>query len=138
MPRSSPDHIVTPTADIESRMGIQPLEELLAERDVLVKEVAVMRAKHAPFGTYDALRKIQLSAIATGIRAEATAKNEKKTEACVSDEAHAHDTYVAFVLDATREKAEWIQKENAIQGIEDRINRDQAVARFVAAEVHLA
>lgn len=132
------DHIVTPTADIETRMGVQPLDELLAERDVLVKKCAALRAKHAPFGTYDALRKIQLSQIATVIRATAAAKNEKKTETCVSDEAHAHDTYVAFVLEATKEKMEWVILENTIQGINDTIMRGQAVARFVSSELHLA
>lgn len=132
------DHIVTPTADVESRMGIQPLEELLAERDALVKKVAVLRAKHAAFGTYDALRKIQLSLAAQAIRENLVATNGKMTEAAISDAAHSDETYVAFVLEATKEKAEWTQTENLIQGIQDTIMRGQAVARFVAGELHLA
>lgn len=132
------DHIVTPTSDIETRMGVQPLDELLAERDVLVKKAAVLRAKHAPFGTYDALRKIQLALSAQAIRETLHTSGGKMTETAISDAAHADETYMAFVLEATKEKAEWTQLENLIQGIQDTIMRGQAVARFVAGELHLA
>lgn len=124
-------------ADVEVRIGIQPIEELLAERDALVKKVAPLRARHAAFGTYEALRKIELATIAETIRAQAVADGKKITEDAIKDRAHAHPRYVQFIADATNEKAKWAELENLIQDVADTINRGQAVARFVSAEVHL-
>lgn len=118
-------------------MGLQPLEELLAERDVLVKKVSILRAKHGAFGTYDALRKIELAQIAQIIRAQAVMEPRKMTAAEIDDAAHSDGRYITFVTQATTERAQWAILENQIQGIADTIMRGQAVARFIAAEAHL-
>lgn len=131
-----PDKVWTPTGDVENRMGIQPIEELLAERDTLVQQVAPLRARHGPFGTWDALRKIHLSASAAVVRAKAG--DTKVTEASIDQAAHTHPDYVAFVQEGTQEKADWIVLENKIQAIADTINRGQAVARYLSSEVSLA
>jgi hypothetical protein len=120
-------------------MGLQPLEELLAEREILVKKVADLRARHGSFGTYADLRKIKLATIAQMVRAKATKDNEKKlTAAEVDDRAHCHTAYVDFVITSTRERAEWAVLENQIQGIDETIMRGQAIARFLAAEAKLS
>lgn len=137
---NNPDYIapVSSMADVESRLGIPSIESLLAERDDLVKECAPLRAKHGPFGTYDALRKVELSTIASALRAQAVADGRKMTEAGIDEAAHADDRYIAFITLATQEKAEWAIIENSIQGINDTILRANAVARYLAGEVMLA
>lgn len=128
----------TRLGDIEARMGLMPIEELLAERDELVRQVAPLRARHGPFGTFEALRKVELSTVAATLRAQAVAENRKMTEAAIDEGAHADSRYIAFVTVATSEKAEWAILENSIQGINDTINRGQAVAKYLAAEVTLS
>jgi hypothetical protein len=118
-------------------MGLQPLEELLAERDVLVRKVADLRARHGAFGTYNDLRKIKLSAIAQLIRAKALRDRIKVTGPMVEDAAHADPRYVEFVTTATMERAQWAILENHIQGIDETIMRGQAIARFVSNETRL-
>lgn len=127
----------SPFGEIEARMGIPSIESLLAERDDLVKQVAPLRAKHGPFGTYDALRKVELSTIASVLRAQAVADGRKMTEAGIDEAAHADDRYIAFITLATQEKAEWAILENTITGITDAIQRGNVIARYLAAEAHL-
>ena len=124
--------------DIESRMGIEPIDTLLAQRDALVKEVAPLRARHGPFGTYNDLRKIELAQVGTLIRANALNAGTKATEAFLDEQAHASTEYADFVIRATEEKARWAEVENQIQAVNDRILRANAVARFLAQEAALA
>lgn len=119
-------------------MGVPPLESLLAERDELVKQVAPLRAKHGPFGTFDALRKVELATIAASVRARAVEQEKKVTEAAIDEAAHASARYAGFIAQATNEKANWAELENKIAGINDTINRGQAIARYLAAEVSLS
>jgi hypothetical protein len=106
-----PDVVSTPPApfaEIQQRMGIPPIEELLAERDDLVRQVAPLRAVHGSYGTYDAYRKIELAVIAQIVRAEAAAKGTKVTEAFIEEAAHASDRYLDFITKATgRGRASW-------------------------------
>jgi len=129
-----PDKLYTPTGDVESRMGLQPVEELLAERDVLVRKVADLRARHGPFGTYQDLRKIELAQIAQTIRAAALRDSVKLTEAAIDEAAHADPRYIQFVVTATKQRAEWAILEAMIEGIDFTIQRGQAIARFLSVE----
>ena len=76
---------VSTMGEIESRMGLPPLEALLAERDTLVKQVAILRATHGPFGTYEALRKMQLASIGAILRAKAVEAGVRITEAAIDE-----------------------------------------------------
>lgn len=128
---------VTGLAEIESRMGIPPLEGLLAERDELVTKAAGLRAKHGPFGSFDALRKIEWCKIATLLRAEALTTGTKMTESALEQAAHADPRYIDFVVQATQEKADWAVAENRINSIADTILRANAIARYLSSEVML-
>lgn len=128
---------LSPTGQMEAKAGIQPLEELLAERDVIVKKLAPLRAKYGPGGTYADLRRIKLAKVAAIIRAEAARDKVKLTQAQIEDMAHADPRYVDFVVTATQERERWIRGENAMQDIQDTIMRGQAIARMYAAEAHL-
>ena len=118
-------------------MGLVPLEELLAERDELVRQVAPLRALHGPGGTWDDMRRMERSRLAPRIRAIAVRDEKKLTEAAIDDAALSDLDYAAFVAAGTREKAAYYELEARIQGIEFTINRGQAIARYLAAEVHL-
>jgi hypothetical protein len=128
---------VTSLGEIEARMGLPSLESLLHERDTLVKQVADLRARHGPFGTYQDLRKIELARVAATVRARATVAGIKMTEAQIDEAAHADGAYIDFVTIATKQKTEWVILENRIQGIQDTILRANAIARYLSAELHL-
>ena len=125
---------MNPMSGIESRMGLLSVEELLAERDELIREVAPLRAKHGPFGSWGDLRKALLSTIAMGIRADNSTNGVKMTESAVDDMAHADQRYKDFIESGTIEKATWIIKESQIESIDFTIQRGQVVARYLASE----
>lgn len=137
--RSEPDTVVARTsmAELEAKMGIPPLEGLLAERDELVSQVARLRARHGSFGTWDSERKIALAQAGAVIRAQSALEQRKVTEAAIDEGSHTAPSYVDFVTASISEKADWIVLENRIQGIEDTLLRANAIARYLAAEAHL-
>lgn len=134
-----PDQVIARDArqELEARIGIEPLESLLAERHELVQQAANLRARHAAFGTWGDLRKTELATIAQSLRARALKDNVKMTEAAVTDAAHADPRYIEFVIQATKERAQLTVAEDRIQAINERIMRDNALAKFVTAEAHL-
>lgn len=134
-----PDSVVATDRriELEMRAGLRPLEELLHERAELVESAAPLRARHGNFGTWDDIRKTELAKIAQAIRAGAVRDNVKLTEAAISDAAHSDPRYIECITTATKERARLAVLENHIQSINDRILRDQALARFAAAELYL-
>src|SRR5260221_76465 len=107
---------VSTMGEIESRMGLPPLEALLAERDTLVKQVAILRATHGPFGTYEALRKMQLASIGAILRAKAVEAGVRITEAAIYEGSPSHRDYLNFVTRATRGKAGGVVAGDRISG----------------------
>ena len=129
--------MITEMGDVERRLGIMPVEELLAERHALVKRVARLRAAYGAWGTWDAQRKIILASIAQKLRAQALVNGERLTEAAIEDAAHADDAYAAFVQRCTEERAQMAVLEDQIEGITARLNRGQVIARYLSMEVSL-
>ena len=119
---------------MEIRAGIEPLERLLTERRALIEKVADLRSKYGSFGTFDHLRKIELSRIKGLIRLQAMRDSRKMNNDQVDEEAHEHPDYTQFVVEATRARAEYFRLEGQIESIDYRINRGQALARFAASE----
>lgn len=134
---TAPEKLYTPQGEIELRAGLIPLEELLAERDELVSQVARLRAIFGPGGTFDPQRKIELSKAAAVVRAQATLEGKKVTEAYLDEMAHCSDGYVAYITDATSARADWILLEERIVAIDFTVNRGQSMARFASAELGL-
>lgn len=122
---------------VEDRMELRPLEELLASRAGLIALIAPLRARHANFGVYGDLRKIELAKVAAMIRAKAVSAQMKISEAAIDEAAHASEHYCQFVTTATLEKARWVELEDQVQAINDIILRENAIARFLAAEARL-
>lgn len=134
---TAPKELYTPMGDSEARMGIVPLEDLLAERDEIVSQLARLRALYANGGTFDALRKIELSKAAAVVRAQAALEGKKVTEAYLDEMAHCADGYILFITEATSQRADWIRLEEQLAGIDFTVNRGQAVAKYVTAELSL-
>lgn len=124
--------------DIEQRMGLPPLEGLLAERDSLVAKVAPLRARHGPGGLFDDLRSVQRATVAMKLRAQAAASGTKVTEAYLEDASKADADYVAFLTAGVLEKIQHTELENAITGINDQVRRGDAVARYLSQELGLS
>lgn len=123
-----------PEGELEARIGIAPLEQLQDERRTLVNRSAILAARHGNYGTYDAERKIMLSALKATLRAQAVRDKVKVTEGSLDEDAHAHADYRDFITASTKERAEWIKTDRQIQDITERINRGQMLGRYAAME----
>lgn len=127
-----------PRSRLETRLGMQPLEELHAERDLLVTECADLHARYGPGGTYDDLRKAELMRIRAMLRAQYhAARVTSVTEARLDEEAHSHPDYTQIVTDATIGRARLYRLINGIKGIDERIDRDNRLSYHSAAEARL-
>ena len=127
----------SPMRDTEVRLGVQPVEEALAERAVLVERVADLRARFGSFGTFDHLRKIELARLAGLVRAQAVRDKVKMTAAEVEDATHSHPDYRDFITAATARRAEWVKVESQIEAIDAAIQRSNAIIRYVTSEARL-
>ena len=133
-----PDEVLAKgMADIERKMGLDPLHILLARRQEYVEQAADLRAKYGSFGTFDAMRKSRLSTIKMECRARAVAESRKVTESYLDDEAHADGRYIDIITEATNARAELTIVDAHIEAIDMIIQRANAVARYLTAEMHL-
>lgn len=121
-------------SDIESRVGIEPLDILLAERETLVREAAALYAVYGPFGTAEHRRKVALALSDLQTRNELASLNEKATEAKVDAMARTHSTYQKFLDEMEAGRAAWLVTETRIQSITDRISRGNALTRYASSE----
>ena len=132
--RGTPGRTGTTHEEIELRVGIEPIDELLAERHKLVETVASLRAAYGPFGTWEHSRKAELARLKSMIRLQAMRDARKMNNDQVDDEAHAHADYILFVTTANTERAAYFRFEARIEAIDFRINRGQALIRYCSSE----
>ncbi len=126
-----------PREIIEARIGIQGIEELHNQRRHLVAMSALLRARHGPFGTWEAIRKSSLCTIRSHVRAQHLAAGTKATEAALDDVAHVAQDYKALVTTATEERAQLAVIDNQITDINDLIYRDNTLIFHLTAESKL-
>ena len=131
------DHLTAsdPFQEAQSRAGVQSIDELLDERATLIEQCATLRAVYGSFGTFDHLRKIELSRLKGLVRAQATRDKVKLNNDQVDDDAHAHADYIDFIRQATTDRAKWVRLENQIEAVSARIFRGNAMIRFVSNEI---
>lgn len=120
--------------EIELRAGVEPIASLLDQRRHVVNKIAELRAVYGSFGTWDHTRKSELSRIKSLIRLQALKDNRKMNNDQVDEEAHEHPDYTRFVSLATKERAEYFRLEAQVEDIDFRINRGQALLRYVTSE----
>lgn len=124
----------TTTEEIELRAGIEPIDSLLGMRRSVVDAIANLRAVYGPFGTWEHQRKGELARLKSLIRLQAMKDSRKVNNDQVDEEAHEHPDYTQFVVNATRERAEYFRLEAKMDDIDYRINRGQALLRYVSTE----
>lgn len=125
----------SPRQSIEARLFIQPIEELHEQRRLLVDRHAMLRADHGSFGKWDFKRKTLLAGVKMKLRAQYVGAGVRVSNDQLDDEAHAHPDYTQFVTDSTLKAAEWIRAENAIQEINELIQRDNLLGRHSSQEL---
>lgn len=119
---------------IENRIGIDPIDALIAERDELVRQAAPLYAVYGPHGTAEHRRKVALATAELQVRADLSASGEKATEGKVDAMARTHPTYLGFLDQMELGRAEWLVTETQIQAITDRIQRGNHLTRYAATE----
>ena len=129
--------MTNPRQAIEARLSIQPIEELHDQRRLLVEKHAALKADHGSFGKWDHKRKTLLAGVKMKLRAQYVANGVKISNDQLDDEAHAHPDYIVFVTDSTLKAAEWIRAENAIQEINELVQRDNLLGRHASQEARL-
>lgn len=122
------------TADMEAKIGVDPVAALLDKRWRLVLKVADLRAKYGSQGVGEALRKVELSKIKGLVRMKALQEHRKINNEIVDEEAHASDQYQEFLIHMSQERARWAKIEEAISDIDFRLYRGQALIRYSAME----
>lgn len=120
--------------EIELRVGVEPIAQLLDIRRHVVEKIATLRAVYGSFGTWDHTRKSELARIKSLIRLQSLRDNRKMNNDQVDEEAHEHPDYTRFVTIATKERAEYFRLEAQVEDIDYRINRGQALIRYVSSE----
>ena len=130
----APERFGTETEEVELRAGVEPIDALLHRRRELVEKVATLRAICGAFGTWDHQRKCELSRIKSLIRLQCLKDQRKVNNDQVDEEAHEHPDYTRFVSLATKERADYFRLETQVEDIDYRINRGQALIRFVSSE----
>jgi hypothetical protein len=116
---------------LENRVGIDPIDQLIAERDQLVREAAPLYALYGPGGTAEHRRKVAQAIAELQVRAGAT---EKMTEGKIDALGRTQETYLAYLDSMEQGRAEWLVIETQIQAITDRINRGNHLTRYAATE----
>lgn len=123
--------------DLEAMIGLDPIEVLQADRRALVEEVAPLRARYGPGGTWDAQRKAHRSAVANRIATELTAERSKAPSEAELERLAAGDPDVRRLLDEVEaEMAAYWLLEVRITELTELINRDQVLIRYAANEPH--
>ncbi len=121
----------TPMSALEVQFGLQPVDELLQERGVLVGRLAPLWAQYGPGGTAEHQRSAELARIDGLLRAMAAAREEKVTEASLEKACRAHPDYLALIAKHTTERAEYFTLDAQVQAIDFRINRGQGLTRLI-------
>lgn len=128
--------MTNPRAEVQVRMGVVDIDQQTATRHAMVSEQGKRLALYGS-GTWKYHRDRLEALIAIEKRRELATKGEKCTDKIVA-ELVLTDARMEVFMDATEaEMVEYELTKDAIQGVDDTILRDAAIARMTAAEVRL-
>jgi hypothetical protein len=120
--------------DAESRMGVEPIDDLLAERASLVDQLAPMWAEYGPGGVGEHRLSAERNRIVGLLRAMAAADDKKITEAALEAGSRAHPDYLNLMAKQTTERATFFRLQEQMRAVDFRINRGQSLLRAYASE----
>ena len=127
----------SPMADVEDRLGVRPIAEMLALRQEATEDLALLRARHGSFGTFDHERKTLLATLRMKARAIATRDKLKVTEAYLDDSAHSAPEYYDLITTATQERSQLTLLEAKVEAVDAEIQRANAITRYLTSEARL-
>jgi hypothetical protein len=131
-----PDRIYTPEIFDEAQIvsGVQPVDELLAERHALVCANATRAALYGPGNVWDASRKSRWAVARLRIKGELVNAGEKWSEAGLDALAYADQKYVDWLAWSEEDKAEYEMERDRIDAITERIRRGALVMKAYTYE----
>lgn len=123
----------------EHAHGLEPIEDIHAERDRIAPRYTELRPLFGPAKLWEHRRKALLSLIAMELRQEWETKYKgvKQTVDAVSDAAHNDPRYRRAIDEAVALATEYEQLAIQMGNLEERANRSQAIAKLRASEMHM-
>lgn len=126
-----------PMTERELGHGVEPLEQLQAERDVLVEQIKDLWALYGPGGLGESQRSAELARLSALLRAQAAMHDQKVTEAALEQGARAHPDYLALLARQTSDRAQYFKLNAHIDAIDAKMMRGQAMLRLASREMSL-
>lgn len=113
-------------------------DELLGKRADVARRVAPLRALYGN-GSYLGERQFKLveARVATAIRAQWDAANEKVTEPKLDAAVRQHPEYIEALTADVERRARWVSMEEELNEVEWRLRCRQSDASLLAAEARL-
>lgn len=130
--------VVADQTPLETRAGIDSLDVLHHKRRAVLEQLAPLKALHGPFGLWDARRKQMLEALKIRALHSLTQANEKTPEWRIDAEAHADEQYAALLDRAEADKVAYLNLDNELSEIEERIRSREAELYAYAREARLS
>lgn len=128
--------VTTARREIEGRIGVAPIEDLLAELAATEEEWSQLYGQHGPGGAFDAYRKAYRAVIACEIRDAAATAGRKVTESEVEDRACAHPKYQRLLDQAIIDRARFAALDARRASVMERVRRDNRLVDFRSREPH--
>ena len=130
------DSVMTAFREAQAGAGIPDVDDLLAKRAALIDAHKHDMAMYGPFGMWESERKKRLALAVLAVRDQHLANPGAKLPiaALLDAESHAHPQYVAFLNESFVGKARWLQVQDQIDAIDQRILRGGQVLRLRSSE----
>lgn len=125
-------------AEWEDKVGTDSLEALHAARDAINAELIPLKALYGAFGLWDATRQQMTRAYMVKARMGITERGEKPTEKLVEAEALADPEYGEWLDRAVNDRIRYLQLQNDVDKLDERIRSREIEFMCWAAEARLA
>lgn len=121
--------------ELEMGIGVEPIEALQAKRHALVQQIAPLRARYGPSGTWDARRKVIRQAKQNEVVLMLTQQRGKAPSEAEGERlANGTPQALAALDEVEREMARYYLLEDQIKQIDELLLRDHALIRYSASE----
>jgi len=122
---------------LEGRAQIASLEALHTQRRQLLITLAPLKALHGPGNLWDSKRKRLLEALKVRQRLGLMEKNVKVTDGAIEAMAYADEQYERFLDEGERSRIEYINQQNELDEITEKIQDRESCLYAYSAEARL-
>lgn len=130
----SPDEV----RPVEERAEVDSLGDLQARRRAVLVNLAPLKALHGHNGIWDDKRKALLEAMKVKHRMNANEAGVKVTDSAVEAAAYADEQYARFIDNGIAARIDYINLQNELDEITERIESRQTELLVYNSEVKLA